>query len=268
MGILDLLNGYDDTANFLGQQDRLSDDLIALEQASEAWQGDVPVRVGESGTLYRFLSFVSWKFCLDKEFIIDGTLLNRSITRNPAIVNLPQRELLQLDHQTSQWASAAALCGDPERLANPPNKLRLSYKAIEHWNEQRAQEHSWLPRHDITIARQAAVFQALNRGESAQFEPAQAEDYCFAVVLDYITPEEGAARWPNLAGHESNRALEMAVMMERARLGQSISSHDHRVVQAVAMWGRLADHEVTFEHPEAVNKSWSEFWNFLSETPQ
>jgi 5-enolpyruvylshikimate-3-phosphate synthase len=264
MGILDLTHERsEDIAEFLGSQPTLSEDLTALEQAIEIWPTEEPVPVGESATLYRFLSFVSWKSNLNKEFIMTGTLPGRHITQDPAIVGLSQTALLQIDGQTSQWASAAVLTGDAERIENPPYKLGLSYQAVSHWQEQRAQDRVWVPRRDATIARQADTYNELLEGKEASFSPNQAEDYCFAVALGYITPEEGARRWPSLRGHESDRLEEIAVMMKRAEAGQIIDSRDHRIVQAIAMWGHLMKQEVTFMYPEAVNKSWPEFWDFI-----
>lgn len=266
MGVLDLTHEREDIACFLGGQPKLGEDLTALEQAVEAWPHDEPVPVGESGTLYRFLSFVAWKHNLQKEFIPTGSLLERPVTRDPRIIGLPQAALLRLDGQTSQWASAAALTGDPARLENPPYKLGLTYEAIAHWHEQDEQSATWQPRYDETIAGQAGTYKALLQGETPSFAPSQAEDYCFGVAFGYTTLEEGGRRWPSLMGHESNRLIEMAGSMSRAETGQPIVSRDHRVVQAIAMWGRLMEREVTIEHPEAVDKSWPEFWDFLAST--
>ncbi len=266
MGVLDLIYDQSDTANFLRQQTKLSDDLKALRAASEAWPNDEPIPVGESGTLYRFLSFVAWEADIDKEFITEGTLTERAITQDPSIIDLSQRELLKLDSGTSQWASAAVLCGDPERLETPPHKLALTYDAVQDWHRQQGQNIPWLPRRDTTIARQADAFNKLCRGEPPTFNALQPEDYCFAVEFGYLRPETGQQQWPSLQGHESNRPAEMAAAMDQAGTGEVVTSRDHRVVQAIAMWGRFMEREVEFAHPEAVSKSWPEFWDFLEST--
>jgi hypothetical protein len=264
MGVQDLRHSQSDTVEFLEQQPVLSDDLIALKTASRDWAGDEPVRVGESGTLYRDLLFSAWKDGLDKEFVTEGTLRNRSITIDPSIVDLSQRELLKLDNETSQWASAAVLCGDSERIdTTEHSKLQLTYDAVDEWQRQQNQGIPWLPRRDGTIARQADVFRKMFIGEPPTFIPLQAEDYCFAVEFGYIRPEEGLRRWPSLRGHESDRIAEVALAMNQAGTDEIVQSRDHRVVQAVAMWGKLMNREVEFEHPGAVNKSWPEFWPFL-----
>ena len=109
MGVLDLLNGYNDTITFLEQQKLISDDLNALLKASYDWNSDKEVYVGESGTLYRFLQFASWNYGLQKHFIKNGTLLRRNICDNPEIIGWPLENILALDNGTSQWASAAVL---------------------------------------------------------------------------------------------------------------------------------------------------------------
>lgn len=266
LGVLDLLDDRKDTIQFLDEQETLSDDLTALAEASDAWRSDTPIPVGESGTLYRMLLFASWKLGVDKEFVTSGTLQNRQVTTEPSIVNLSQTDLLELDNGTSQWASAAALTGDPEQLDDAPHKLKVTYDAIDHWQKHRQAGQMWLPRRDMTIARQADTFQKLINGEPPTFVPTQPEDYCFAVELGYMRPAEGQRRWPSLRGHESDRPKELAIAQDQAAAGEVVTSRDHRIVQAIAMWSRLMDREVEFERPDAVNKSWPEFWRFLEST--
>jgi hypothetical protein len=264
MGLLDMVNGYDDIELFLIKQENLSDDLVALERSAEVWKSGEPVDVGESGTLYRFLKFASWKLNMDKKFITKGTLVYRSINDDPKITELSQTELLKLDKSTSQWASAAVLLGDTERLQNPPFKLQLTYDAVTHWNAQRGRGEAWEPRYDETILRQAEAYHELLKGERPDFVPQQAEDFCFAYAFGYMTAAEGEARWPALRGHESDRIVETQEMLAAAKEGKEIISKDHRVVQAVLMWGKLNNTEVTMVYPQAVNKSWPQFWDFLS----
>ena len=80
-------------------------------------------------------------------------------------------------------------------------------------------------------------------------------------------PEEGLHRWPNLQGHESNRIQSMEQALAQLTKGQSITSADHRVVQAIALKSKLEGIEAHFEKPEAVKKSWPLFWKFLEHTP-
>ena len=98
MGLLDIIHAYKDIKAFLDKQTDLSDDLLALKRASEIWDSDEPVDVGESGTLYRLLQFASWKLNLNKKFIKKGTLKDRKITNVPSIINLNTNELLKLDN--------------------------------------------------------------------------------------------------------------------------------------------------------------------------
>lgn len=266
MGVLDLLNGYEDSIQFIKEQEQLGDDLKALYKASLAWKSDGPIDVGKSGTLYRFLRFASWKLGLDKEFILHGSLKQREICDNPEIVNYSLDELLKLDNGTSQWASASILFGSKERIPNPPYKLRLSYEAVSYWKEQRKKGQCWEPRYDETILRQAITFlELLKKGETS-FIPQQPEDYCFARAFGLITKEGGESRWSSLRGHESNRITEMERVLYDTGLGKEIDSTDHRVVQAIAMLQKVKGKDIKVKHPEAVKKSWPQFWKFLNDS--
>ena len=264
MGVLDMLDNSDNIQKFLEKQANLSDDLLALQRASRVWKGNEPVNIGESGTLYRFLRFASWKLNLNKKFVISGTLKNRKLTNNPDIVDLSQEELLKLDNNTSQWASAKVLLGDRERLDNPPYKLKLTYEAVEHWELQKNKGEGWIPRLDETILRQAQSYRALLKGLDSGFYPIQAEDFCFAYGFGLTNSIEGEKKWPNLHGHESDRIKEIETMLEKAKKGMAIDSKDHRVVQAIAMWAKVNDKKIQILYPDSVNKSWPRFWEFLS----
>jgi 5-enolpyruvylshikimate-3-phosphate synthase len=82
-------------------------------------------------------------------------------------------------------------------------------------------------------------------------------------VFGYISSEKGIIRWPQLPDHESNRIIAMEEAVKAALSGQTIVSDDHRVVQAMAMWGKVNNVEVNFSNPNAVKKSWPQFWRFL-----
>lgn len=263
MGILDLANGREEITSFLDKQKNLGDDLLALQRAVKVWKTDEPVDVGESGTLYRFLRFLSWKQGLDKKFIKSGTLKDRKITDDPAIVDWPLEKLLELDNRSSQWASASVLAGNKERIANPPFKLAVSYEAVEHWNECRDNDEPWQPRFDETILNQALAYVQLLKKEKAYFVPEQSEDFCFAYTFGFMTAEEGDEMWPNLRGNESDRTKEMQEVLLNAKEGKAIDSKDHRAVQAIVMWGKVNNKEVNILHPEVVNKSWPQFWDFI-----
>ncbi len=264
MGILDIVHGYHDIETFLENQSDLSDDLRGLLRVARAWKTGEPIDVGESGTLYRFLLFISFKQGFNKKFITRGTLATRAISLDPAVATWGQEQLLTLDNGTSQWASASALLGDEERLPNPPFKLQLTYEAIEHWKERREKGLSWEPRYDETIRKQVEAYRALRAGEQANFIPEQAEDFCFAYTFGFITAEEGAVRWPALRSHESDRVVEIVEMKKHAEAREPISSKDHRVVQAIAMWSKVNGVPVEVVYPEAVNKSWPQFWRLLN----
>lgn len=263
MGMLDMLNGKDDILDFLHGQEELSDDLQALGRAVADWQTEKKIDVGESGTLYRFLKFASWKLGLGKEFILQGALGTRDINDDPKIVDYPLEKLLKLDNGTSQWASIAVMMGNNEQIENPPYKLKATYEAVAHWKNQREKGQCWEPRHDETICKQAETFARIIKGEKPDFVPEQPEDYCFARAFGFVTKEEGLKRWPSLVGHESNRIEEMEKSLAAAEEGKSITSKDHRVVQSISMLQKAHRKEIKVACPEAVKKSWPQFWKFL-----
>lgn len=265
MGVLDMVNGCPDIIDFLASQKSLSDDLQALLRAAQAWNTNEPIDVGESGTLYRFLRFALWARNLDKKFVIRGTLKDRAVCDNPGIVHYSLKELLLLDHGTSQWASAAVLCGNNEEIKNPPYKLHVTYEARSHWQEQREKNQTWSARYDATILKQAHAFLMLLRGERPAFIAEQAEDYCFARAFDFITQNEGLRRWPSLTDHESNRIETMEKELKNFENKKPVTSRDHRVVEALAMKAAVEGQKIQFEHSEAVAKSWPQFWDFLRE---
>ena len=266
MGVLDILNDYNDIEKFFDKQNNLGEDLLALKNISKGWRTNKSVNVGESGTLLRIFKFVSWKLNLNKNFIIKGTLKDRKINDDSNIVGLPQKELLKLDNGTSQWATASVLLGDKERIKNPPYKLKLTYEAVSHWKKQRKNNKSWTPRFDQTILNQAKAYLQLLKGKKAKFYPEQAEDFCFAYTFGFITAEKGEKLWPSLRNHESDRISEMKKVLEQAKEGKEIISKDHRVIQAIVMWGKVNKKEINIRYPLSVNKSWPQFWNFIKDS--
>ena len=156
------------------------------------------------------------------------------------------------------------LLDDEERLPDPPFKLKFTYDAIDHWKLQRSKNEKWVLRYDKTILNQAKAYSDLLKGDKVKFIPEQAEDFCFAYVFGYITAEEAEKKWPALHGHESDRIIEIKEMLDLAKQGKGIPSKDHRVVQAIAMWGKVNNKSANILYPSVVSKSWPEFWDFLN----
>ena len=258
MGVLDMVNGQKNINKFLKKQKDIGEDLIALKHASEDWNKK-EINVGESGTLYRFLQFASWKLNLEKKFIRKGTLKTRKITSDSRIVDYPLEKLLKLDNSTSQWASASVLMGNSVKPKKIPFKLATTYEAVRHWKKNKP----WVSKYDKTIQKQAETFLKLLKGQKPKFKPAQGEDFCFAYIFGYISKKEAENKWPALKGHESNRFTEMDTMIKNAKSGKSIDSKDHRVIQAIAMWAMVNDKKVNITYPDSVNKSWPQFWEFM-----
>lgn len=256
-----MIHGRNEINKFLTKQKNIGEDLQALKRASGDWNKK-EINVGESGTLYRFLQFASWKLNLDKKFLKEGTLKNRKIISNPKIVDYPLEKLLELDNGTSQWASASVLLGNSAKSKKIPFKLATTYEAVRHWKKNKP----WIPKYDETIQKQAETFLKLLRGEKSKFRPIQAEDFCFAYVFGYVSKKEAQKKWPALKGHESNRFVEMDNMIKNMNSGKTIDSKDHRVIQAITMWAIVNDKKFKITYPKSVNKSWPQFWEFIKYT--
>ena len=68
MGFLDIISGRRDILTFFNSQANLNDDLLALKRVAETWDTGDEINVGESGTIYRFFKFASWKLGLKKNY--------------------------------------------------------------------------------------------------------------------------------------------------------------------------------------------------------
>jgi len=268
MGILDLINSKKDISRFLDSEQNLGGDLKALKRVIDLWETDKPLEVGESGTIYRFARFYTWKNKIYREIKISDTLINRvkrgAICDSQEIVNWTPEELLKLDNQTSQWATMNYLLGDRRKVENPPFKLKVTYDAVEHWEQQRKIGKSWEAREDPTIMNQALAFINYLKMGKINFSPEQAEDYCFARAFDVISQERGRKLYPSLEGHETPRFDEMEKSLNEVESEKIISSEDHRVVQAIAMRYFLEGFgKRNFAKPNSVNKTWPRFWDFI-----
>jgi len=263
MGVLDMINGHEDINRFLAKQKKLGGDILAVKKASTLWKTDKPVDIGECGTLYRYLQFASWKLDLKKKFIKRGTLVHRKITSNPKIVNWKLEKLLTLDAGTSQWASAAILLGNKEEIKNPPFFLKKTIRALKHWQERRRKNKMWEPEYDSLIQKQAEHFMSVLHHKKSKFFPSNPDDYCFARAFGVVTRAYGEKHWPMIQHHESNRLEEMEKALGQVEKGVVVTSKDHRVVQALAMLYKTKGKKIRFTHPDAVNKTWPQFWKFL-----
>lgn len=258
---LDRIRGEELTAPIF-EEFILSDDLRFTGGIYENWFTDEQAETGESATNYRVWSVTALKQRIDKEFILSGTLRNRPLSNPKDVIKLPQYESLLLDNRTSQWATALALNGDRARLANAPYKLKVTYDIIDEREAKGATMDS-IAQRDATIAKQAGAFIALMNHEQPDFEVEQAEDFCFANVFGYITDAAAEQRFKSLKGHESDRFTEMEKVRSAVAMDREIDSLDHRAVQAGVMAARYIGKKAKVKFPDAVNKSWPEFWKFI-----
>ncbi len=265
--MLDVIHGHEQNAlTWLEENyETLGDDLIALRRTIKQYIAGQDLDVGESGTLLRFWRWILWSQGDTRRIIRRGTLQSREICDDPSILKLNLVQLLELDKSTSQWASASVLWSKerfPGRLI-PPH-LHLTYIVLQEWQEARDAGYRWEARKDETITAQATAYIEWRETGEMHFKPEKGEDFCFAAIFGLITPEEGRIQWPALRGHESNRVVAMKeaqAAVAWSRWDGISHSRDHRVVQALAM--RHGD-SIKFTHPECVNKSWPQFWEFIA----
>jgi hypothetical protein len=271
MGFLDLMNGYDDIRKFLHEpsnNEKMGDDLFALSRVVDNWNTDKPLDVGESGKLFRCVTYYLWKKGISREITVRGTLVKRAekICKNPDIVNQPIQDLLKLDNQTSQWASIAALMAKQRReddFEGVPYKLRVTYQGIGHWIKCRQEGLCWKPWLDFTIGRQMKTFEERINGEASVYAVRHAEEYPFARVMRFMDPLGAAAMFPNLRGHESNRIEGLEDQIKMLDDSGKIYSKDHRVISALVMRRISEGKDVKILHPEKVSKAWPRFFDFM-----
>jgi len=265
MGILDWLHGRNQIKDFFYDWDDLSDDLISLKNVVKTpIEDSKEIDVGESATLCRFVKFSCWKRGINPKIITHKTLSNRIICNDPAIIDLSQEELLKLDNKTSQWASAAVINGDRYRMPKPPHKLWVTYIGMQHWESSVAKGLNWQPIMDETIERHAnVIFDTANTYE-IYFSAMHSEDYCMLRAMDMITPHEGLEKWPSLVGHESNRIIEMEKALEEYNSYGTVSSNDHRVIQAIVAYSIKYGTRPVVKNIDAVKKSWPLFQEFIT----
>ncbi len=275
MGTLDLANDSNYIEKFLDTQNDadLGGDVLTLKRVSKIWKTDQEVDVGEFGTLSRYLQFLSWLRGLNKKFTKGGTLVDRKVSNDPDIVNWDLKKLGTLDGGTTQWASAAILFRPSDEIEKelkdlPEIKyfLQMTIEAKKYWEEKRRQGIPWEPRQDELIARQAEYFVNRLNSKPASFIATNPDEYCFARAFELMSREEGEKRWPEAKHHESDRFEEMEKVIAQAQKGEPIDSKDHRVIHAMAMWGKVNKKELSFtpRGREAVNKTWPQFWDFIN----
>lgn len=254
----------------------LPDDVQRMHLACCHWHDAHSVCVGESGTALRFLWWHANDTGVHKGLERAGTLVGRHVTLRPEMLRWPIEWLLDPVHvpeQTSQLASAAIL-HHPDRypqIKGVRHHLDTTYQVLEDWNGG-CREAAQVPNIGIdpTIKHQAETFLAMLRGEPSTFEPKQVEDFPFSFLLRGTpTIAEAAVRWPNLANHESNRLRAVTEACEEWHASRTISSYDHRIIQAMSMCAMIRGYaprrlRECVQHPEAVAKSWPQFWKFLN----
>ena len=259
----------------LSENIQLPDDVSRMWGACRFWHGQKNIHVGESATVLRFLWWFNQVQKAGKNFVRKKTLLDREITLDPEMLSWTIFDLLdksKVPEGTSQLASAASLCTPWQYVrvtTKCPHQLQITYQVLDEWNVYL--KTGKLPEAGIdpTIEAQAKAFIRVNTGGEWQFEMAQQEDFPFAyIMLGEWALTEAKKQWPSLANHESNRFTEVEQAKNEWLTMNTVSSRDHRVIQAVALFALLKGYKpkkikAGIKYPEAVAKSWPAFYHFL-----
>lgn len=260
----------------LSEKTQLPDDARRMLGACRFWSHQDNIHVGESATVLRFLWWFNQVQKTNKNFVKEKTLFGRKITLDPEMLRWTIFELLdktRVPEGTSQLASAASICTPwqyPRIVTNCPHQLQITYRVLDEWNVYLGTGKLPEAGIDPTIRLQAEAFIRVQCGREWQFEMAQQEDFPFAYTMlgDWAITEAKRRGWWSLTEHESNRFLEVPQAKHEWMHTHTISSKDHRVIQAVAMFALLKGCKPTkiigqTKHPEAVAKSWPMFYQFL-----
>ena len=269
MAILDATRGYAKNSSKILQkyEGELSDDLKSVKNCIDVWdKPEIPLNVGEAGTWYRLLWFYFTKNNIKREIIKEGTLKGREVCNNSEIVDSkkwPPERLLTLDDGTTQFATAAYLCGD-ERIVKDIiyytpkyEKLHMTYESVPYWNEKIKNNEPWEMRKDKTIERQVrAYLQYLKTGHMV-FVPRHSEDYCFAKIFNTMPPELENS-FTSVKKHESDRT-KINDAIEEARIYHKTSSKDHRIITNLVLDYLAKGIDLHVEHPENISKAWPKY---------
>lgn len=239
----------------------------------------------ESGTLFRLVWFYHTARGIDRKLIPTKTLVERvkKMNLNPAMVGWPLEKLGTLDGGTSQYQTVAVLMGNNETLTRVPFYLRKTYDWKAEWEEDRPAGRMWkVPRDPTLIAQSEDYIHYLKTGRirTVPKELGDCDLYCFLRTFGAVDRAWGEKNWPQLAKHESNRFETTEEMLKQIERGESVTSSDHRVVEAGAkliqarelMAGRVSPSvdaiRSQFLNSDCVAKKWPGFWNALPLFPE
>lgn len=276
--LLDLTRGYreDSVRFFKNNKMPLSDDIITVGGIVRDWPAwkfwkDFDGRDSASAT--RHLQFYLWQTGSRRKIRKNEGLQKRNLTNNPDIVNWPIKELMKLEYGTSQWASAAALFRDKEKVLEEmrdveevPFKLDLTVHTRNYWEGNEASGWGWEPRLDMTIARQMKAYVEFLKYGGAHFKCRQSEDVPFAAILCDYDLEKAKDEYPSLKGHESDRIPEIRKTIKQLEQGLCVDSKDHRIISAAAMRQSLYGKSISVKYPEYISKAWpvEQFLGFMN----
>jgi hypothetical protein len=173
--------------------------------------------------------------------------------------------------------------GNTETLEEVPFYIRKTYGTLANWQERRAAGEVWDVPRDPTLITQSEDYIHYLRTGIIRTKPEKLGDcdlYPFLRAFGAVERIWAEENWPQLAGHESDRFQHTDDMLEDLKACKKVSSDDHRVVEACAMWTQAKnifnnDYSVSpshirqrFTNPNCVSKKWPGFWEAMSYFPR
>lgn len=236
-------------------QDEMSDDVSACRDLLNAWREGsnmLPVRNFRSLAV-ALLAFLKTRHRDEREILMGSQLRKRKL----------------LDEYSSQQISAQILAGNPNILDEwelrgmdkLPYHCKLANEASILANYSNALT---VYREDRTILKQFTYFIQKLQGKKVKLKIDSAEDIPLAVAMGEMSIKVAEKKYPQLKHHETNRIKELENMLTDT----NCASTDHRIVMARAMSDVLKESWTLYDrpvNPEAVNKSFPKFWEYLDE---
>lgn len=242
--VLELLNNTTFVQDFIGRNlDRSNDDIKDIYTGlQDRYKEEIRCH-GYRGWLIA-QKLVYEKLRKNKRFILGERLSRR-----------------ELDTTSSQYSSAKILLMDNflfERTLHHSDKIsdQIAYTCRILWNIDKVN----LDVPDPSESEQFMFYMA-----NTYLNPNNPENIPLQVVFGYMTIAEAVSKFPQIKHHESDRSISIPRALAEMRCNTPISTDDHRVVKAIAMYCGKHGIPVKFEHPECVSKSNPNFWECLEQ---
>lgn len=244
LGILDMLNNYDDIYSFLElNTNNLTNDLYDFKLTFLDWYADKSIiYIGKSYALYNILLFIMTKLNVNKQLYFDNTIVEYNNTLN--YINYTQKELVDIN---IYWCIALILLGDPIRLSNPPVKIDIIYNAYQYWKEKRNKDEYLIDRKNIYIKNLFNYYLDLQNNS-------------IEIDIEIVLPKMLKMINYNIEYMDSTR---IKLLIEQYNNG-IIELKDSKLIECIVLISILCKKKLVIKYPELVKKNWNQFWIYFT----